>query len=90
MACSRRGDGGGEEVEREMLGSGEIGDHADMGMKASRFTQADVARVIRAVKQSGANMEIVISGDGEIRIVQKGAAAAPGKARVDFDGDINL
>ena len=73
-----------------MLGSGEIGDHTDMGMKASRFTQADVARVIRAVKQSGANMEIVISGDGEIRIVQKGAAAAPGKARVDFDGDINL
>ena len=61
-----------------------------MGMKASRFTQADVARVIRAVKQSGANMEIVISGDGEIRIVQKGAATAPGKARVDFNGDINL
>ena len=90
MACSRRGDGGREEVEREMLGSGEIGGHPDMGMKASRFTQADVARVIRAVKQSGANMEIVISGDGEIRIVQKGAAAAPGKARVDFDGDINL
>ena len=73
-----------------MLGSGEIGGHPDMGMKASRFTQADVARVIRAVKQSGANMEIVISGDGEIRIVQKGAAAAPGQARVDFDGDINL
>ena len=90
MARTRRGDGGGEEVEREMLGSGEIGGHPDMGMKASRFTQADVARVIRAVKQSGANMEIVISGDGEIRIVQKGAAAAPGKARVDFDGDINL
>lgn len=61
-----------------------------MGMKASRFTQADVARVIRAVKQSGADMEIVISASGEIRIVQKGSAAAPGKAQVDFDGEINL
>ena len=61
-----------------------------MGMKASRFTQADVTQGIRAMRQCGANMEIVISGDGEIRIVQKGAAAAPGKARVDFDGDINL
>jgi len=61
-----------------------------MGMKASRFTQADVARVIRAIKQSGADMEIVIAGDGEIRIVQKGTPAAPEKARVDFDGDINL
>jgi hypothetical protein len=61
-----------------------------MGMKASRFTQADVARVIRAVRQCGADMEIVITSDGEIRIVRKGAAAAPGKARVDFNGDINL
>ena len=73
-----------------MLGSGEIGDHADMGMKASRFTQADVARVIRAVRQCGANMEIVITSDGEIRIVSMGTTTAPGKARVDFNGDINL
>ena len=61
-----------------------------MGMKASRFTQADVARAIRAVKQCGGDMEIVIAGDGEIRIVQKGTAAPPGNARVDFSGDINL
>ena len=61
-----------------------------MGMKASRFTQADVARVIRALKQSGADMEIVITRDGEIRIVRKGAATASRKAQVDFTGDINL
>ena len=59
-------------------------------MKASRFTQADVARVIRAVKQCGADMEIVITSEGEIRIVRKGAAAASRKAQVDFTGDINL
>jgi hypothetical protein len=61
-----------------------------MGMKASRFTQADVARVIRAVTQCGADMEIVITSEGEIRIVRKGAAAASRKAQVDFTGDINL
>jgi hypothetical protein len=61
-----------------------------MGMKASRFTQADVARVIRAVKQCGADMEIVITSEGEIRIVRKGAAATSRKAQVDFTGDINL
>jgi hypothetical protein len=73
-----------------MLGSGEIGGHPDMGMKASRFTQADVARVIRAMRQCGANMKIVINSDGEIRIVSMGTTTAPGKARVDFNGDINL
>jgi len=61
-----------------------------MGMKASRFTQADVARVIRAVRQCGADMEIVITSEGEIRIVRKGAAATSRKAQVDFTGDINL
>ena len=73
-----------------MLGSGEIGGHPDMGMKASRFTQADVTQGIRAMRQCGANMEIVITSDGEIRIVRTGTATAPGKARVDFNGDINL
>ena len=73
-----------------MLGSGEIGDHTDMGMKASRFTQVDVARVFRAVRQCGANMEIVMTSDDEIRIVRTGTATAPGKARVDFNGEINL
>ena len=61
-----------------------------MGMNASRFTQADVARGIRAVRQCGANMEIVITSDGEIRIVSMGTTTALGKARVDFNGDINL
>jgi hypothetical protein len=61
-----------------------------MGMKASRFTQADVARVIRAVKQFGEDMEIVISANGEIRITPKEPGREKRNARVDFDGDINL
>lgn len=73
-----------------MYGSEGIGSHRDMVMKASRFSEADVARVIRAVRQCGADMEIMINSDGKIRIVGKGAAAAPGKARVDFNGGINL
>lgn len=35
----------------------------------ARFTQADIARAIRAVEQTGAKMEIRIELDGTIRIV---------------------
>jgi hypothetical protein len=40
-----------------------------MPRTASRITQADVARVLRAVDQTGVNMEVVIEVDGRIRVV---------------------
>jgi hypothetical protein len=40
-----------------------------MSRRAARFTQADVARAIRAVEQTGARMAVEIGPDGTIRIV---------------------
>ena len=39
-----------------------------MGRKA-RFSEADICRVLRAIKKSGVAMEIRIETDGTIRIV---------------------
>lgn len=41
-----------------------------MSRKAARFTQADVARAIKAIQQTGANMMVEIGLDGVIRILQ--------------------
>lgn len=39
-----------------------------MPRTAAKVTQADVARVLRAVKQSGLSMAVEISQDGKIRL----------------------
>lgn len=39
-----------------------------MSNRAARFTQADIARAIRAVEQTGAHMAVEILTDGTIRI----------------------
>ncbi|MCW2283669.1 hypothetical protein M2323_001441 [Rhodoblastus acidophilus] len=40
-----------------------------MSRRAARFTQADIARAIKAIQQTGANMMVEIGVDGVIRIV---------------------
>lgn len=40
-----------------------------MSRTPARCTQADIARAIRAVKQTGGEMSVVIDPDGTIRIV---------------------
>jgi DNA-binding XRE family transcriptional regulator len=40
-----------------------------MSRRAARFTQADIARAIGAIEQTGANMAVEIGKDGTIRIV---------------------
>lgn len=40
-----------------------------MSRRAARFTQADIARAIKAIEQTGANMAVEIAPDGTIRIV---------------------
>lgn len=47
----------------------EAGPRGGMSRGPARFTQADIVRAIRAIQQTGANMEIVIELDGSIRIV---------------------
>jgi hypothetical protein len=40
-----------------------------MSRRPARFTQADIARAIKAVEQVGARMAVEITLDGTIRIV---------------------
>jgi hypothetical protein len=40
-----------------------------MSRTPAKFTQADIARALRAVAQCEANMEIVLEPDGRIRLV---------------------
>ena len=44
---------------------------------AARFTQADIARAIRAVEQTGAQMEVRVERDGTIRILPYSAPQTP-------------
>jgi len=37
----------------------------------ARFSQADIARAVRAVAQTGEDMEVVIERDGTIRILRR-------------------
>ncbi len=39
-----------------------------MSRRPARFTQADIARALRAIEQTGAPVAIVIGEDGEIRL----------------------
>jgi hypothetical protein len=48
-----------------------------MSRRPARVTQADIARAIRAVEQTGANMVIEITADGVIRLVRPEASAGP-------------
>ena len=41
-----------------------------MPRTAAKFRQADVARAIRAVEQTGAAMEVVLERDGRIRLTR--------------------
>jgi hypothetical protein len=52
----------------------------------AKFTQADIARVLRAVKASGVAMAIEISQDGKIRLEPVDGAERPAQYR----GEIKL
>ncbi len=49
-----------------------------MSRTPARFTQADIARALRAVDQTGGGKEVVIEPDGRIRIV-------PGQSKAQAD-----
>jgi hypothetical protein len=58
-----------------------------MSRVPARFTQADITRVIRAIQQTGADMEIIVEPDGRIRITPRdGTEAAP----AEYKGVIRL
>ena len=53
----------------------------------SRFTQSDIAKALKAIKQSGASMAVEIALDGTIRIVpvemSRANAREAGEAELD-------
>lgn len=62
-----------------------------MPKTAAKFTQADLARAIRAVEQAGVDMDVVLEPDGRIRITRAAMAAeAQRAAPVDYAGEIDL
>jgi hypothetical protein len=58
-----------------------------MSRTPARFTQAEIARAIRAIQQTGADMEILIEPDGAIRITPR---AERDEAPVEYAGKIKL
>lgn len=73
-----------------------------MSKAPAKFTQADIARTLRAVKDAAYKAEVVIDFCGQIRIVpycaprenktnkHKDNASLGREQVVDFTGDINL
>jgi len=62
-----------------------------MPRTSAKFTQADLARAIRAVDQAGVDMDVVLEADGRIRITRAAMAGeVPRATQVDLAGDIEL
>ena len=61
-----------------------------MPRSPARFTQADVTRAIRAVEQTGGNMEVILEPDGRIRIVPRRDNVDTRDSAVDYTGEISL
>jgi hypothetical protein len=59
-----------------------------MPRTAAKITQADIARVLRAVAQSGMKMRVEISQDGNITL-EPAEVAKPDKAP-QYKGEIKL
>jgi hypothetical protein len=58
-----------------------------MSRTPAKFTQADIARALRAVSQCGIDAEVVLEPDGRIRIVPSEEDA---KKPVDWGDSIRL
>lgn len=48
-----------------------------MSRAATRFTQADVVRALKAAEKAGADVAVDILPDGTIRLTRTGKAGAP-------------
>lgn len=56
----------------------------------ARFTQADIARAIRAIEQSGADVEVILTRGGDMRIVKGQTHPSPVPPPLDADKDFRL
>jgi hypothetical protein len=55
-----------------------------MSRRPARFTQADIARAIKAVEKTGAKMAVEIAPDGTIRIVPSLSQSMPLAEKYEF------
>lgn len=53
-----------------------------MSRTPAKFTQADIARALRAVSQCDVNMEVILEPDGRIRI-------SPASTKVEIPMDVS-
>ena len=58
-----------------------------MSRTPAKYTQADIARALRAAAQCDLRVEVVLEPDGRIRIVP---ADLPTSRQVDIEHDIRL
>jgi hypothetical protein len=56
----------------------------------ARFTQADIARALRAVKDAGGDMAVEIAPDGTIRIVPHEPVEPPRRRPLDGRKEIRM
>lgn len=61
-----------------------------MSRTAAKVTQADIARALRAVEQTGAQAVVEVARDGTIRIVPAGIAGISQEARIDEVEPVDL
>lgn len=61
-----------------------------MSRRPAMITQADVARALRAVEQTGTNAVVEITRDGTIRIVPAGNAGKTPEAQLDEVEPVDL
>lgn len=61
-----------------------------MSRTAAKVTQADIARALRAVEQTGARAVVEVARDGTIRIVPAGLAGKTEAPEIDEYRDIDL
>lgn len=61
-----------------------------MSRTAAKVTQADIARALRAVEQTGARAVIEVARDGTIRIVPAGLAGKTHEQDIDEVEPVDL
>jgi hypothetical protein len=57
-----------------------------MPCRPARFTQANIARALRATKLAGVHVAVEIALDGTIRLIPTDSEPAPGQCRYRDDG----
>lgn len=61
-----------------------------MPRRAAKVTQADIARALRAIKDSGMDLALEVDNDGTMRILPAPEPKGKQKKRIDCNMDFSL